>query len=100
MSDAFRHYDVKERMFEQDGKLIVRRNQDVQSLLDENHELSTFAPSAHGDAKFRLAGRIPLVIAEQWSAECGEAIGTQGFAQYVRRKLADGDFAKLRVKGF
>lgn len=100
MSDAFRHYDVKERMLEQDGKLIVRRNQDVQSLLDENHELSTFAPSAHGDAKFRLAGRIPLVIAEQWSAECGEAIGTQGFAQYVRRKLADGDFAKLRVKGF
>ncbi len=100
MSDAFRHYDVKERMFEQDGKLIVRRNQDVQSLLDENHELSTFAPSAHGDAKFRLAGRIPLVVAEQWSAECGEAIGTQGFAQYVRRKLADGDFAKLRVKGF
>lgn len=100
MSDAFSHYDVKERMFEQDGKLIVRRNQDVQSLLDENHELSTFAPSAHGDAKFRLAGRIPLVIAEQWSAECGEAIGTQGFAQYVRRKLADGDFAKLRVKGF
>lgn len=100
MSDPFRHYDVSERMFEQDGKLIVRRHQDVQSLLDENHELSTIAPSAHGDAKFRLAGRIPLVVAEQWSAECGEAIGTQGFAQYVRRKLADGDFAKLRVKGF
>ncbi len=100
MSDPFRHYDVSERMFEQDGKLIVRRHQDVQSLLDENHELSTIAPSAHGDAKFRLAGRIPLVIAEQWSAECGEAIGTKAFAEYVRRKLADGDFAKLRVKGF
>lgn len=100
MSDPFRHYDVSERMFEQDGKLIVRRHQDVQSLLDENHELSTIAPSAHGDAKFRLAGRIPLVVAEQWSAECGEAIGTKAFAEYVRRKLADGDFAKLRVKGF
>lgn len=100
MSDPFRHYDVSERMFEQDGKLIVRRHQDVQSLLDENHELSTIAPSAHGDAKFRLAGRIPLVVAEQWSTECGEAIGTKAFAEYVRRKLADGDFAKLRVKGF
>ena len=100
MSDPFRHYDVSERMFEQDGKLIVRRHQDVQSLLDENHELSTIAPSAHGDAKFRLAGRIPLVVAEQWSAECGEAIGTKAFAEYVRRKLANGDFAKLRVKGF
>ena len=95
-----KHYDVSERMLEQDGKLIVQRSQNVQSLLDSNHELSTTAPSAHGDAKFRLAGRIPLVVAEQWSAECGEAVGTQAFAQYVRRKLADGDFARLRVKGF
>lgn len=95
-----RHYDVTERMIEQDGKLIISRQQNVQNLLDENHEISTYAPSAHGDAKFRLAGRIPLVVAEQWSAECGEAIGTQAFAQYIRRKLADGDFAKLRVKGF
>jgi len=93
-------YDVNEQMIEQDGKLIIRRHQNVQSLLDDNHELSMMAPSAHGDAKFRLAGRIPLVIAEQWAAECGEAIGTQAFAQYVRRKLADGDFAKFRVKGF
>jgi hypothetical protein len=93
-------YDIKERMVEQDGKLIIQRSQEVKALLDDNHELSMTAPSAHGDAKFRLAGRIPLVIAEQWSAECGEAIGTQGFAAHVRRKLADGDFAKLRVKGF
>lgn len=95
-----KHYDVNERMFEQDGKLIVRRHQEVESLLDENKALADIAPSAHGDAKFRLAGRIPLVVAEQWSAECGEAIGTQAFAQYVRKKLADGDFARLRVKGF
>lgn len=93
-------YDVKEQMIEEDGKLIIRRHQDVQSLLDDNHEIASYAPSAHGDAKFRLAGRIPLVIAEQWAAECGEAVGTQGFAQHVRRKLADGDFAKFRVKGF
>lgn len=95
-----RLYDVQERVVEQDGKVIIRRSQDVQSLLDENKALADVAPSAHGDAKFRLAGRIPFVIAEQWSAECGESIGTQGFAQYVRKKLADGDFARLRVKGF
>ena len=101
MSDPIhKHYDVTERMFEEDGKLIINRHQDVQALLDDNHELSTVAPSMHGDAAFRLAGRIPLVVAEQWSRECGEAIGTQGFAEYVKRKLADGDFARLRVKGF
>jgi hypothetical protein len=95
-----RHYDVVERMVEEDGKLVISRRQDVRALLDDNHELSTTAPSMHGDAAFRLAGRIPLVVAEQWSRECGEAIGTQGFAAYVKRKLADGDFARLRVKGF
>jgi hypothetical protein len=95
-----KHYDVTERMIEQDGKLIISRHQEVSSLLDENKALADIAPSAHGDAKFRLAGRIPLVVAEQWSAECGEAIGTKAFAHYVRRKLADGDFARLRVKGF
>lgn len=93
-------YDVNETMIEEDGRLTIRRHQDVQALLDDNHEMSTYAPSAHGDAKFRLAGRIPLVVAEQWSMECGEAIGTKGFAEYIRRKLADGDFARLRVKGF
>lgn len=95
-----RHYDVTERMFEEDGKLVVSRHQEVEALLDENKALADVAPSAHGDAAFRLVGRIPLVVAEQWAAECGEAIGTQGFADYVRRKLADGDFARLRVKGF
>ncbi len=100
MIDSHKHYDVTERMFEEDGRLIVSRQQDVQSLLDANQELASFAPSMHGQAAFRLAGRIPLVVAEQWSRECGEAIGTQGFAAYVKRKLADGDFARLRVKGF
>jgi hypothetical protein len=93
-------YDVKERMVEQDGKLIIQRSQDVQNLLDDNARLASTAPSAHGDAKFRLAGRIPFVVAEQWSAECGAAIGTQEFGLYVKKKLLDGDFARLRVKGF
>jgi hypothetical protein len=54
----------------------------------------------HGDAKFRLAGRIDAVTAEQWSRECGAAIGTQEFALYCKRKLMDGEFAYFRVKGF
>lgn len=93
-------YDVRERMVEQDGKLTIQRSQDVQSLLDDNARLGSIAPSAHGDAKFRLAGRIPLVVAEQWASECGAAVGTQEFGLYVKRKLLDGDFARLRVKGF
>lgn len=90
---------VREQMIEQDGKLLIRRSQDVQSLIDENKELAATAPSMHGDAKFRLVGRIPAVIAEQWSRECGAAIGSKEFALYCKRKLMDGDFAAFRVKG-
>lgn len=93
-------FNIVERMIEEDGKLHVHRSQDVQAILDANHEMASIAPSMHGDAAVRFVGRIPLIVAEQWATECGYAIGSPGFADHVRRKLADGDFAKLRVKGF
>ena len=93
-------YDVRERMFEEDGNLHISRSQDVKSLIDNNAALADIAPSMHGEAKFRLAGRIPFVIAEQWSTECGAGIGTKEFALYCKKKLMNGDFAAFRVKGF
>lgn len=93
-------HGVVERMIEQDGKLHVVRSQDIQALLDQNHRLASSAPSMHGDAKWRLAGRIPLVVAEQWSRECGATVGSKEFVAYCKRKLQDGDFARFRVKGF
>jgi hypothetical protein len=93
--------DIREWMVEDGNKLHIRQRQTgLESFLDENAALATVAPEAHGDAKFRLAGRIPMVIAQTWAKECGAAIGTQEFGQHVKRKLADGTFAKLRVKGF
>lgn len=93
-------HGITERMFEQDGNLHIRRSQDVQSLIDENKELASVAPSAHGDAKFRLVGRIPSVIAEEWSRICGAAIGTKEFAEFIKKQLMNGDFAAFRVKGY
>ena len=54
----------------------------------------------HGDAKARWVGSVPLVIAEQWSRECGAAIGTHEYATYLRRKLSDPDYKNLLVKGY
>lgn len=90
---------IMERMIEQDGKLHILRSENVKSLIDANKALGEVLPSMHGDAKLRLVGRIPAVIAEQWSAECGAAIGTKEFLAYCKRKLMDGDFAAFRVKG-
>mgnify|MGYP000081722652 CR=1 FL=1 len=89
---------IKQRMIEEDGKLHILRSQDVEPILDQNARLRSADYAPGGD--FRHAGRIPFVVAEEWARECGHKIGTKPFAQYVKKKLMDGDFAKLRVRGF
>jgi len=90
---------VMERMIEQDNKLHIQRNQDIQSVIDRNKFEAEVAPSMYGDAAIRKVGSIPLVIAETWSRECGAAIGTKEFALYCKKKLMDGDNAAFRIKG-
>ena len=92
-------YGVMERMIEQDGKLIVNRQQDVEGLIEQNKIEAELAPSMHGDAAVRKVGSIPFVVAEEWSRECGAGIGTKEFALYCKKKLMDGDFAAFRIKG-
>jgi len=84
--------------FDSDGKLVIRRTQDVESLIALNKHEAETAPSMHGDAAVRKLGSIPFVIAEEWSRECGAAIGSKEFALYCKKKLMDGDFAAFRIK--
>lgn len=92
-------YGVMERMIEQEGKLIVNRQQDVEGLIEQNKIEAELAPSMHGEAAVRKVGSIPFVVAEEWSRECGAGIGTKEFALYCKKKLMDGDFAAFRIKG-
>lgn len=89
---------IKEKMIEQDGKLQIIRSQDVQSVLEDNQRASL--AGLNRKSEMRHAGSIPLVIAEQWSRECGAAIGTKEFGEYVKKKLMDGNWSKLLVHGF
>jgi hypothetical protein len=91
---------IGERMVEDDGKLHISRSQDVQAILQRNKDEASFMPSKYGEAAWRKVGSIPFVVAEQWSMECGAGIGTKEFMAYCKRKLLDGDYAALRVKGF
>jgi hypothetical protein len=92
--------EIKEKMIEEDGKLHIVRTQEVGDILKANKRAQDDAPSMHGDAKFRLVGRIPNGIAEQWMKECGAVIGTQEFTQYVKKKLKDPDYAYLKIKNW
>lgn len=99
MTWKINEYGVMERMIEQEGKLIVNRQQDVEGLIEQNKIEAEIAPSMHGDAAVRKVGSIPFVVAEEWSRECGAGIGTKEFALYCKKKLMDGDFAAFRIKG-
>jgi hypothetical protein len=90
---------IAERMIEDDGKLIVSRRQDVQAIIEQNKREAEVMPSMYGEAAYRKVGSIPFVVAEEWSAECGAAIGSKEFALYCKKKLMDGDFAAFRIKG-
>ena len=91
---------ISEKITAEDNKIQVARSHDVSGILKEIHDLKDHIPSMHGDAKARWVGSIPLVIAEQWSRECGAAIGTHEYAGYIRKKLSDPDYKKLLIKGY
>ena len=88
---------IRETHHAVDDKLIVNRVQDVQFIMDDNHRI---AMESHKKSDFRLAGRVPLVIMEQWMRECGASLGSQELNAYVKRKLMDGEFARFRVRGY
>ena len=91
---------VNEKIITQDDKIIISRSQDVKSILDDNQRLADELPSMHGDHAGRFVARVPLVVAEQWSRECGAGIGTQEFGLYMKSKIQSSEWSKLKVKGY
>lgn len=90
--------EVKTKMFEEDGKLIINRSQDIQRILDFNKERNIDGHNRKSD--MRLAGSIPFVVVEMWLRESGLKLGSQEFAEYVKKKLMSGDYGKLIANGY
>ena len=82
----------------EDGKVIVNRQQDIQRILDWNKERNIDGHNRRSD--MRLAGRIPFVVVEMWLNESGLKLGSQEFAEYVKKKLISGEFNKLIANGY
>lgn len=82
----------------EDDKVIVRRSQDVQSIIDWNKERNIEGHNRRSD--MRLAGRIPFVVVEMWMKESGLKLGSPEFLEYVKKKLMSGEFSKLIANGY
>lgn len=82
----------------EDDKVIVNRHQDIQDILDFNKERNIDGHKVGSD--MRLAGSVPFVVIEMWMQESGLKLGSQEFAEYVKKKLMSGEFGKLIANGF
>jgi len=82
----------------EDDKLHVTRNQDVQRILDFNKERNI--DGHNRNSEMRLAGSIPFVVIEMWMNESGLKLGSQEFAEYVKKKLMSGEYGKLIANGY
>ena len=89
---------VQTRYFDEDGKVIIKRTQDVQDILDFNKERNIDGHNRKSDMK--LAGSIPFVVIEMWMKECGAKLGSQEFNEYCKKKMMSGEFSKLVANGF
>jgi hypothetical protein len=89
---------LKTKIKEEDNKVVISRVQDVQSILDYNKE-KQIAGTVAG-SEMRHVGQIPFVVVEKWMSESGLKLGSKEFAEYVKKKLLSGDYAKLLVHGY
>ena len=90
--------DLQTRYFDEDGKIIIQRSQDIESVLEFNKQRNIEGHNRKSD--MRLAGSIPFVVVEQWVKESGLKIGSKEFSEYIKKKLMSGDFNKLIANGF
>ena len=91
-------YQLKTSFHTEDGKLHIKREQDVQRILDFNKERNIDGANPRSD--MRMVGSIPFVVIEMWLNESGLKLGSQEFAEYVKKKLMSGDFGKLIANGY
>ena len=79
------------------GQFAFKKTQDVTAILDAAKDARSELKKDTGPAGGRYLGTVPVLIAQQWAKECGYPVGTRGWANYAKTKLADGEWSKLRI---
>jgi hypothetical protein len=79
------------------GTFAFKKTQDVSAILDAAKDARDTLRKDTGPVGGRFLGTVPVLIAQQWAKECGFSVGTKGWANYAKTKLADGEWSKLRI---
>jgi len=86
---------LAERMFMQDGKLVVQETHDPTPTLQLAADLRSSGNQAGRESK--LVAVIPAWMQEMWATEAGVKWGTPEFKEVMKRKILSGEYARLRV---
>lgn len=90
---------IAEKWFQQDGKVVHQKTHDWTNLLDQTQKLRANGLDGFGESK--LVGRIDMDLWALWAKEAGIKGSDPDFSskmkEVVKRKMLDGEFAKLRV---
>lgn len=86
---------IAEKIFEQDGKVIVQQTHDFQPILDRAAALRSGEKTDFGES--RRIGLVPMKLWAQWAKEAGISPGDPAMREVIDRKMMDGDFSALRV---
>jgi len=69
-------------------KMIIRRTEDVEPIMDEVTERKNSNPNGFSPSKnWRMVGSIPMTIVHKWLVEKGIDLMAPGNEKYVKRAL-------------
>lgn len=84
--------DFDEEIFFEDGKMYIRRSEDIESLLEENAEARSRGNNGYGKSRlWRKIASIPCIVVEKILREEGVNIldGSPEAERYIRKFLQD-----------
>ena len=87
---------IAEKMFEDDGKIIVQQTHDFTPVLEKAKALKSAGADSFGESK--LVGLIPMKVWVQWAKKWGvNPNDTAAMREVVAREMNNSDNAHLRV---
>ena len=87
---------IAEKMFEDDGKIIVQQTHDFTPVLEKAKALKSAGADSFGESK--LVGLIPMKVWAEWAKKWGvNPNDTDAMREVVAREMNNSDNAHLRV---
>lgn len=87
---------ISERMFEEDGKIVVQQTHDFTPVLDKAKALRSAGAGHLGESK--LVGLIPMKVWAEWAKKWGvNPNDANAMREIVAREMNNSDNAHLRV---